>query len=1406
MAMQDQQNRNSIPQSRQNLDYNLPQQTFKVQGMKTDLSESSFENSFAFENKNMRINIVDEDNTLMNLTNERGTKFVDSIKGIPIGIKKYASNKALLFTTTNTGTFDVTLKQGNDTNTPTIQNENSNININEFEDFIYKIEQNGNIVKVEEIQKFNNSNTKFSAHNPLEIESYKDGDKDYFYIADGINNFKSFCLQDKQITANSEIVNGYDRINLDYICKISGDESISVKTIQSTNGEFFSGVIIYCFAYKTHQGHLTNVIDVSDLIQLTNFGLKYGLEPNKRCNIANIITVNGLTSNFKEIEVYSLFRSTLDGEITVRKVCNLDIKQRTTEFTDLNQGEIISYQELLTRFNSVLIPSTITQKSSSIFLGNLRTNNYNNLKNLLLNNITQNQIRFTSIEYDFTRDNQYFYGIQLQDLYGNWSPVIYVGSSNEIYEMEISSDYQRVAIQNGYIAVRAMVLDNRRIRNTICEGVTAKTWSLESSKYGIDYYSPYFYNVYNTDIYSKDNNRITPNISNVVDFYSPDIEFDENFSYNTNSEYILAYKNLETKLAIHNYDVAISGNIGILYNNESNDIGKFSYEGNDIDGFRYLWRDAISGYQKALQILIHDYRGGKNDNDSRDDVISSLYTIGKAGIKELPTDYVIYLWQPSGSLNDSNGKTSVLKYKKIARKYNITHNDFASFKNETVNIKLFDGTNNNIPVNGVEVYGGIVNQKIYPSSWSIDELYRESNVSSDETFWDENQAALADEYALSILNTYHYVGQPIEFYYQLPGENKSVIKTQEFSALAKMYTENSEYDEEKLCVRTFRGTNGTSLGDSNLKSIFSNGISNNDLTGLKFSWAIEKYGYEYGYSDNGGGDGNGDGSGILTGSFAGRRRKHEFEHICTAKIRVTNQYNRSGNINITYKTPKHLVLFKNSNIHGGYCQLKQNKSNYEINNKDIETGQWIICSKKVKLDGNNDTFLDVDINEVYEWNGPTNPYECLKTEPYSLNDENQVTCVLSIHGLKSYINPMCRYDNLRNLSDYNGITSAVFNKMNMVYNQKNNFFVFSGITEDTITDDSLENTILYSDMKLANEKDDSFVNFSNTNFYTIDSNISKINKLITYNDKLLCFSDNAISQILYNENVVINTDSVQSLGLASTDKITGSQLITNTYGCLNKWSIGIYNNVLFFNDDLNNKLLAYSNDFSFLNETLNIETLNPKILKKDVWNPVSWGNTKLNIDNLAKDVHYTGSDIDIALNQAIGHFTSLYSYEKIPYIETIGNYSIAIRNIKNTSEVYLLRQGDYNHFFGKFEPYWTTVIVNQNSLVNKMISNLEFSTEAYDYNMLPVQDFTFDHIEFWNDYQSNKMAVNYKLYGQSLLKKKFRVWRINHFRNSTKLIKRNYDMMSNTWHYLKLSTEIENSNKLTLHWLNVNYR
>ena len=1376
------------PQATQN------SQVFKVRGMKTDFSESSAENSYAFENKNMRINIVDEDNTLLNLTNERGTKDTNvTLQGIPIGVKKYDINKALIFTTNNVGGVDVPeiIVKEESKFTPVISQTTSDISVSNFVDKIYNIEVNNDDIRTTELTSNIkiDSNLNFSAHNPLEIESFKDGSKNYFYLADGINNLKTFWLENNSIDGN------YSNKRLDYNSRITGAETISASYFQSTVSEFYSGAIIYCFCYITKQGHKTNIIDITDVQYITSYdryNTKQGLAPNSRCNVAFKIDLNNLSIEFNQVEIYSLFRSTLNGDIVVKKVSTSNYDNRTTlSIIDQNQGMAWSYQDLLTRFNSALIPSTICQKSNALFLGNITTNNYQNLAELMDTNLYT--IKTTSGDGSLvgsnssTNANAYYYGIQYQDIYGNWSPTMYIGYKQGIpSNVTINLTTTNKALQLGYVAARLMLLDNRRVRKNICQGIMLPTWKFEDDKYGINYFSPYFSEVSQEDIYKS--YKIETPANSPHDIYSPDIEFDENFIIDNNTSYSVLYTAKTTlPLPVLTAEVFINGNEGIAYNEiEDTKKGKLLTDSYNNRIFHYF--GAMTGYQKALQFGLWYQSEG---SDMGTNILCPLRRLNDFDIKDHLVDYKVYLWQPSGSLDDSDGSTSVLKYKKISRYEAVWSSTFLYIS--STKLRLFDGTTNNIPLN-TDVYAGNINLTVYTkkANFDITQSSNQGRNSNGRTrdMWDTEQIPVVDNYAWDCMLTTIFMGQPIEFM------TYKDYKDRIYSNVNKI-SRNSNWHETWATNWGAYFTNNVQYNPQNSPDIYIKLWKDTSLRAAGKDWEMVTNNVPH-----------------FRDAYYDGTTKTLYQYVATndevVDILCTGVHSRSKSIKIAYKTAKHLVTVGQFNSYPKKCAIfKENVTISNLSNEEIQNGQWIVCSQKVQLkQGFATTISNININEQYKWVKDYGGYECLKTTPYSQSDENQVTNVITTDSLYSYFNPMCRYDNLRNLQNYNGVTFDMFNKINTVYNQKNNFFIFSGITENTIADDTLENSIIYSDMKLANETEDSFVNFPTTNFYNIDTNINTINKLIVYNDKLLCFSNDAVCQVLYNENVVVNTDSVQSLGLASSDKITGTTLISNTFGCYNKWSMGIYNNILYFNDDLNNKIIAYTGEFTPINETFNIETLNSYFFKKSIWNPIDWNNTKLNIDLFGKDVHFTTPDIDIALNPTLGAFTSLYSYEQTPYVVNLGNHTIALREENKNTKLYYLREGDYNYFFNKgFQPYHTTVIMNQNSLVNKYMSFVEFSTEAYNNgSLLPNQNFTFDHITFWNDYQQNKMKVDYKIYGQSLLKKKFRIWRINRFRNNTKLFRRNYDTIANTWNYLKLSSEEPNKNKLTLHWININYR
>ena len=56
----------------------IKKSTWQIKGMQRDLSVSKFSSEYAYENKNIRIMSTD-DNTLLSIVNEKGTKEVSNI-------------------------------------------------------------------------------------------------------------------------------------------------------------------------------------------------------------------------------------------------------------------------------------------------------------------------------------------------------------------------------------------------------------------------------------------------------------------------------------------------------------------------------------------------------------------------------------------------------------------------------------------------------------------------------------------------------------------------------------------------------------------------------------------------------------------------------------------------------------------------------------------------------------------------------------------------------------------------------------------------------------------------------------------------------------------------------------------------------------------------------------------------------------------------------------------------------------------------------------------------------------------------------------------------------------------------------------------------------------------------------
>ena len=156
----------------------------------------------------------------------------------------------------------------------------------------------------------------------------------------------------------------------------------------------------------------------------------------------------------------------------------------------------------------------------------------------------------------------------------------------------------------------------------------------------------------------------------------------------------------------------------------------------------------------------------------------------------------------------------------------------------------------------------------------------------------------------------------------------------------------------------------------------------------------------------------------------------------------------------------------------------------------------------------------------------------------------------------------------------------------------------------------------------------------------------------------------------------------------------------------------------------------------------------------------------------------------------------------MPYFTNLEDRGIAL-NVEGTGTLYkpwLHNEGDYNMYFGVYQPFYTTVIANPDMQADKIFNNLEFRSDTWDKNG-NLLNTTFDTLTTWNEYQEGTSKLTNILGRPSNLKKKFRIWRANIPRAKTN----GRDRMRNPWLYIKLSMEEENVNKTVLHDMIVHY-
>lgn len=471
----------------------------------------------------------------------------------------------------------------------------------------------------------------------------------------------------------------------------------------------------------------------------------------------------------------------------------------------------------------------------------------------------------------------------------------------------------------------------------------------------------------------------------------------------------------------------------------------------------------------------------------------------------------------------------------------------------------------------------------------------------------------------------------------------------------------------------------------------------------------------------------------------------------------------------------------------------------------FENNSWIPAGEPVNLIGDNG--LNKSSLEIVWTEGDTyyQRYDHLKTYPHTMEDQNSIVDIASFM-IETRVNIDGRYDRNRGQTNNLTMNPSIFNLMNSGYTQDNNFYTYRSVNSNNYNLDVFRNSITWTKSKNAGELIDAWTNITMAGTMDFDGDKGSVRALRRFNNEIFCFQDSGISQILFNSVTQIASNEGVPIEIASSGKVEGKRYISDNIGCVNKWTIASSPIGLYFIDNITKSIYLFNGSFESVNSSLSDKGgfhswINTKIKDTNPWTPNRPSSFKVFYDKINRDAYFINNETALAFSELTNSFSSFYSYEDVPYMFNLKNRTIQLKKHDSTQySVWLLNEGDYNHYFGEFKPFYITYGVSPEPDVDKIFSNIEFKLDSYLDGEIQHFD-TFDNLYAWNEYQNGHQELIDTRGKPSSLKKKFRVWRADIPRDSVN--KR--DRIRNTWTYLKLSKEQINKNKVVLHDLIVKY-
>ena len=344
--------------------------------------------------------------------------------------------------------------------------------------------------------------------------------------------------------------------------------------------------------------------------------------------------------------------------------------------------------------------------------------------------------------------------------------------------------------------------------------------------------------------------------------------------------------------------------------------------------------------------------------------------------------------------------------------------------------------------------------------------------------------------------------------------------------------------------------------------------------------------------------------------------------------------------------------------------------------------------------------------------------------------------------------------------------------------------------------EEFKNRVIASDNKINGELIDSWLKFRPLNFLDIDNIYGDINGIMTHNNEVYAFQDNAVSMLRINPRVIIQDIDGVGLEQGTGQVLQDVMYLSTSSGTKNQFSIVNTPYGIYYYDTLAKefKIISKNQDtpeglvkglFSYINNVSNEVNLdNPYLLKgisgnyfnqfKEQYHIVLDPNGQVPIESVANNFLAQG-------------YTSFYNYNKPFLIPSQSNlFGIA----SDFKRVFKMKEGDYGKFTGINYDSSVTLIVNHNADFTKTLDNALFNS-VVTISGIEVPLSTLTSILVTNDYQTTgevPLVVNQNV------RRKFREWRIAVPRE-----KDSRNRIRSQYFYVTLNFKNEDNKKLVLY-------